>query len=281
MEERRKMLKLGRWLEKYLNPDIKPREYKTLAQDFIKVYDLDLELSPNDIMLEIIRRILERSSSQKGDNAYIWLHDDPLNLSRVVEKISRTMFQKEEDRKDFVPVVINVLKQDIMNVFSFKSYISDAFREIKDSEETWQLTLGKKQLEQERADIKNYNFEQPIILLCNEYGKFHTALIIDRAATEMKLIQEFINDSTPQEFPDRALLNKRSPSVKGWNIQTNFQWGAAISRVFFDFLIADGQSYIVFCKHCGRFSVASRLKKDRLPEKLFCSDRCRTANKLK
>ena len=290
MENRKRMLKLGGWLERYLNPDVKPEEYKTLEQDFIKVYDLDLKFSHNDIMFEIIRRILELCGAQKGDNAYIWLCDDPLNLQRVVEDISRTMLQNEEDlqlqneedRKDFVPIVISVLHQNIMNVFRFRSYISDVFREIKGSEETWQLTLGKKQLEQERAVIKNYNFEQPITLLCHEYGKFHTALIIDRASTELKLTQELVNDSTPQEFPDRAPPGKESTIIKEWNIPTTgFQWGAAIARVFFDFLMAGGQSYIVFCKHCGRFSVASRLKKDGSPEKLFCSDRCRTANKLK
>lgn len=58
-----------------------------------------------------------------------------------------------------------------------------------------------------------------------------------------------------------------------------FPWGVVVSKMFLDFLNLGGQKHIIFCKYCGRFSLSKRLKPDGSPEKIFCSDICRTAYK--
>ena len=59
------MIKLGEWLETYLNPEIKAREYRKLAEDFIKKYDIDFKLTKNDITLQLFQFLDDQSPETK------------------------------------------------------------------------------------------------------------------------------------------------------------------------------------------------------------------------
>ncbi|MBT6338043.1 MAG: hypothetical protein HOJ48_01975 [Desulfobacula sp.] len=277
-----KMIKLGEWLEKYLDPDITVWGYRKLAHEFIDFYNINHGITKNDISLKIIELV----ESQENDirNFYkknhistirkqgrkIYTKEDPLKLMDIIEKIASQQYNDEEDVECF----INPLRRDMISVYEYKEYIQHAFQLISKTQEAWETTLIKQNEKETWRTIRdesgeiveeiNPGISQTIFQLMNSYKEIHTILEENRAEQTIFLAKQF-------DFHGHCFSKEYVQGNPNSEESSHFPWRIAASRAFFDFLLLGGQEYILFCKLCGKFTVIRR--KGR---KKFCSDICRT-----
>lgn len=278
-----KMIKLGEWLERYLNLDTKYWEYRQLAHDFIDLYQVNHGITKNEITLKIIDTIESQAKEirdyyKKGHIAsieearrFIYSKKDPLKLLNIVEQVAREQYSDEEDVECFV----YPLRLRTISVYQYKEFVNHALQLILSSQKPWAaaiIDLDKKQTWTEIRDessgdiIKTIEPEIPqtIFGLSDNYKKIFDVLKINKSDSTISLQKQF--DMDGHHFSKEYVLS--NPDCEK---SSHFPWEIAASRAFFDFLFLGGQEYFLFCKHCGKFTVIRR--KGR---KKFCSDICRT-----
>lgn len=273
------MIKLGEWLETYLNPDIKAREYRKLAEDFIRLYDVDFELTKNDITLQLFQFLDDQSpETKKGlidtlsnlDSFRIGklsLEEtpkiDPAPLGRALH--SNLSSKPEGKILDFINSKIDYGKSNTLERRFFfwieysylnfaraiyiKAIAINTFTEITTKEGLWGNVF---------EDYQEWKVGSS--LLIREYNHLVEKLMVSNKTT-VKKIKTFTTDRG-HNFSDIAQQNDTGSC---------FPWSVVLARVFFDFLFLGGQDRICFCKQCARFCVAKRKKR-----KEYCSNLCRT-----
>ena len=65
-KDTKRVIELGKWLEVYLNPDIKAREYRTLAKAFIKLYDVDFKLEEDELTIKFFECFDKQNEETKN-----------------------------------------------------------------------------------------------------------------------------------------------------------------------------------------------------------------------
>lgn len=307
--DKKRMLELGGWLERYLNPDIKAREYKALATEAIKFYGIDFKLSENDISLQVAK-FIESQPEGERDN-YI---DAAKSFSGLAFLVKKTLIEKVA----FDACIVGELKYedlgfddyDAKELNRFRLYLTSGSKEENAlisivngsidrfySSEKYQgilTTLTQKgmdisDIESKKNEIKDLLCQRDLFLwwiepvlkhLSNLYYSQEKLIPFFKNKVKDEFYIEQYNELIPflsgshannfkivQRFSDKydhAYVTNEHPSF--------FPWDVVTSRIGIDFLMLGGQEYFLFCKHCGRFTVAKRKGC-----KKYCSDICRTA----
>ena len=68
-KEEQRAIALGEWLEKYLNPNLKPSGYKELASEAISLYNMDFALN-DDLSLKAIENFLRTDKRCPTNSRY-------------------------------------------------------------------------------------------------------------------------------------------------------------------------------------------------------------------
>lgn len=281
-----RMIKLGEWLERFLNPDIKIWDYRELAKQFIKSYDINFGLSKNDVTLQVLELIEKQPKDIQNyykKDVYpvhkVLNSEDPLKIKSFVIKIFtdfiKTNSLSAEIDQD-VEAAMKVAMPILYGIYRYKKLVIDLFHSISKFNDSWQRTLYRQ--EEKEIDLEIYdesgNFirfehhEQKVSTVKFDYGGIHTVLSEDPSSQALKFNKEFDIDG---HHVSKEYI-KNHPDCDS---PSHFPWNIAISRVFFDFLKLGGQDYFLFCEHCGRFTAIQR--KGR---KKFCSDICRSNNRF-
>ncbi len=281
------MIKLGEWLERYLDPDVTIWGYRKLAHEYTDLYNINHGITKNDVSLKIIELVESQEdyirdfykknhiSTDSNKGRTIYTGKDPLKLREVIKTIAHQQFVDEDDVECF----IHSLNEDMLSVYEYKEYTQQAFQLISKAQEPWETTLIK-QIEKEAWRIIkdesgeiveeiNPQLPQTILLMMNSYKNIHTSLIENRVKQNITLVKQFDLDghSFSKEYVQANPDSEES---------SHFPWRIAVSRAFFDFLLLGGQDYFLFCEYCGKFTVIKR--KGR---KKFCSDICRSNKRFK
>jgi len=280
----KKMVELGLWLEKYLHPEIRPWEYKTLANEFLDLYNVEFDLSPDDITLQLFQFLYEQPPEKK--DSYVEKMLEVGSLADCAIEIIRTHTHFETNSKFEklcsgqsieIKNILNLIKDKVIytvpgdfeiefldewikhsyKVFAHALLIqliaNEAFHKICIDPKPWYNSINDA-FEKERFYLSNKNKSR----LLSGYNDLVVNLRInENGAKKVKVF----NDKYHHSFSDPG-----HPSC--------FPWNVAVSLIFFDFLFLGGQEYFMFCEQCGRFTAIQR--KGR---KKFCSDICRTAHK--
>ncbi len=277
-----RMIQLGGWLEKYLNPNINLQEYRKLAKEFIYLYNIDHGITKNEITFKIIELVESQekeirdfyrtgySSLDYVNLPAIESNTDPLKLKEAIEKMAVQLSNNEDDKASFItPIFL-----DMLSVYKYKEFIQHVFRWISKTQDPWEITL----IDQRRKEawlqtidesgeiIEEIAPQRPLIIRKMEehYAEIHTTVSIHQIDQTISLVKSF--DQKGHSFSNEFV--QKYPDHEESSL---FPWQIVASRAFFDFLFLGGQEYFLFCKYCGKFTLIRR--KGR---KKFCSDICRT-----
>jgi len=292
------MIQLGEWLERYLNPNTKPWEYRDLAKTAISFYNIDLQLS-DEITFEVMNIFDEQSDEIKEhisdlEKRDVILCSSPPGLGLLKESFSQDQYKNFLDEIDryrpfthneseaFKTIVrISVFIDEIAILFSNRSYgltkilhtknaILDfidfkwfsisAFKKIAACPELWSQTFD--------SSLKNEIKKKEIKKKERVYYDTPFQLIYSSSLSIFEVIH--IQSGVAKKA---TTFNPSTLYYSDWKEinRTVFPWGPVVSKILIDFLLLGGQEYFLFCKHCGKFTVIKR--KGR---KKFCSDICRT-----
>jgi hypothetical protein len=288
--ERSRMLELGQWLQDYLAPDTNTEAYRKLAKDFLRIYNVDFDLSANEISLKIFE-LMEKSKSQHDQRDFIQCIDDMQeDVSRVMGKPQQyqsfnfqTLYDKyPSERKAILDALKAVIFKralttlnelelanfDYFLLYDWTSYclhtvsrsirlkelLVSTFDGILNCGTAWDWYFEKKAINDEYFS-KTYSNR----MLQKGYDYGYNCL-----ADEIKIQPGKIKKITV--FRTKFSMSSQQKYM-GSSI---FPWEAAASKMFFDFLFLGGQDHFKFCDYCGAFTVIRR--KD---SKKFCSNLCR------
>ena len=270
-----KMLQLGEWLELYLNPNIKPWQYKKLAEDAIEILNIDFKISENDITLQAITLIEKQPPEikkwylnsnhieqfiSKAKNPNCTNADDPCNIMSLITAAAAGMngFLSMDSYKEWISS--NAIR--ILDIYSARLIIDNLLKTIISSEKPWTYAIDEifKPLEDNsdnlKKAIKEFDSSLSPQILINHYSEIADTLIIQKG--EAKIIRKFQKNI-------QDIINHPSSGIP-----TAFPWIIVISRIFFDFFMLGGQEYCSFCEQCGKFIVSQRKKRRKT-----CSNNCR------
>ncbi len=290
-KEFQRMIVLGEWLEKYLNPDARVWEYRELLKDAITLFNIDFNLQ-DELSLKAVPLVCEQPSEVKDilSNPHIMgsLWDEVFDDNRpkpdlkkreeVEEFISNLEISKHQkaalwvvlrlvlivDQEVDASAMLSILlktqfsfvQYEVLDIFSFKWITNEVLKKINQKKELWSNTF-KTGLDS-KDSFTCFSFYE---IYENSHSIFEAINITEEGAYKTMTF-----DSPTCEYTSLG---------DGYSL---FPWGPVVSKILIDFLFLGGQDYYLFCEQCDRFAVIRR--KGR---KKFCSDLCRTThgNELK
>ncbi len=280
-KETERMIKLGEWLENYLNPEIKARDYRALAKEFLRLYDVDFKLEENELTIKFFECLDKQDEETKSFYQKIWEWEDFIRSNDLVGNeldplmiksfFRELIFNVQDGKKigkymEITPFTVTFDDNSIADSFSKKvaylvifldyekSQVHELLEIIGCSKEHWQRTLFNIDNGLVKPKVENETLLSESFV--NKYCGLGDKLFINEESGLMELRKKFIGPEWYLEiFPENTSV---------------FPWDIAHTRVFFDFLLLGGQNHIHFCKQCGRFTVIKR--KGR---KEYCSSLCR------
>ena len=254
--DRNRMYELGEWLSKCLNPKIMLSELDSVFQEGLVVLNIEdnlscfLHIDPDGIF---IRRFFGHRSitSENYNQEMIVLQHE---IRKAVIKY-RTQGYNSRNLDNFVNHLNELnknhnlsLSDDFLEFITYLSLNNDLLKRLSKTKLSWQ---------KEFHTLSNDNN--------NVLGS-----IIHQNVLSYTLIHETINKNDAYKLQNKLTEAFDDPASHDM---------AVFSHILFEFLRSGGQNHIIFCKHCGRFTFAKRLKPSGIPAKEFCSNKCRTANK--
>ena len=262
--DRKRMLELGKWLEKCLNPYIKLIEINNIFEEGVTI----LKVKCRDFIPETLFENIDTNSDEDEFNRFgifgvlsgmteeerqpIVKLQNEIRLLRIQDRpqtnndsMKASNFLERLNELNQIP---NLSFSEEINFIDFLFLNELLLRYLLEIKLSWRKVFYT--LSNKKNDALGY------IISINLQSYSSIVEIIDGENGEYKLQKKF-----------HAAFEDTIP-----------RYMALFSHIFFNFLILGGQKHIVFCKRCGRFSVGKRLKPDGNPEKQFCTDICRTAN---
>ena len=256
-----RMIKLGEWLERCLNPNIKPWEINDLFNEGLKLIGIrhqriqpskiieNLKLKPEDTVYNNIKslssKIKKYQELEKPFDLISFKEDEDGNLPDGIFKektVQQAMFAMEKFKKENPGVS---LEREIYFFFLHIKEVNALLKELYKSQLPWQKAI-------------------PIL---DQKEPFHGA-IHNLKNNFQNITQTFIEENEQIKI-SKAIQSGITLS------ETEWCYRIVLSNIFFDFLLLGGQDYFMFCEHCGRFTAIQR--KGR---KKFCSDICRSNNRF-
>ncbi len=270
-EQMKRIVELGEWLEEYLST--------TASASIIKMF----RKAPSLIGVE---DVLSR--------------DCPLCLS-LKGRLPKDKYSIEE---------LKEIKAKLKVFSDFHTYIGMVLDKIKESDAPWLETLATleddlpfavtttqlrsaysriwdviKKIDGEYIPTRSLiepNYPNPH-LTRGAMDKDDHADILDQLKKELphdpeKRLKELI-EAKQKEREASPMPADRSEPYEFSLINIGKNKGAPIyrvivARILFEFLMAGGQQYYIFCQQCGRFTLIQRAGR-----KKFCSDACRSAHR--
>jgi len=282
-KETTRMIKLGEWLENYLNPEIKPTGYRKLGNNFIELCGIDYVITPKDLTLSFLNLIEQQPENiQEYYKKDIYLKESPLGIFFGREDpLKIFLFLKNEVEKYFKEFDLNdpllagdLIEQAVYTIFNiFYSRIKavQLFQLLLNSKTCWQHAL----FEKAKTEIEEITYKE-----CRMINRFPgKSNIVESFMENYNKIQTIINKDFVSEklifrkhfsFEEKIITEKKILSNPNFEIPSCFPWDIALSYAIFEFLKFGGQDHIHFCNQCGRFTVIKR--KNR---KEYCSSLCR------
>ena len=287
-----RMIKLGEWLETYLNPEIKPREYRELAKNFIKLYNVDFELKENELSIKFFECLDKQDDETKNFYQEIWAWEDcylenwgqndwyvekytwiPGFIKNEIDPLMikaflRTLIldlqggQESENSSNLIPIYTTFNYKNADDYAeSVASHVIFLDSEKKAAIELLTIVHNSTnpwqhvlyEIDSDLIETKNITLDA----FAGDYSKLANKLSVSHSTETIDIRTGFVD-------PSCFHLN-----VFPKNISV-FPWDIALARVSLDFFELGGQNHTHFCKQCGRFTVIKR--KGR---KEYCSSLCR------
>jgi len=260
-----KMISLGKWLEKFLDDDIRPWQFRELAREAVTLMKVEYDVNPdnnffkdidlvkpksNEIFLEALGRFLKENKyrNEAGDEFEI-IGSKAYDLT--LKKGANLTLSTIADRWF-----------EWSNLLALRTSVICLLKEINKSECPWDQVIPKIQ----KGEYTNSTNPADVFRCSNKI----TEVLINNYS---KLTEAFVE--TEESLKKRTVIVFIRPLL-GSQPSGHFPLDIMLSRIFFDFLLLGGQEYYGFCDYCGKFYVVQRKGRKR-----FCSDICRTANQKK
>lgn len=230
----------GKWLERFLNEDVHGWEFRELAEDAIKILNLDYTLTEAEPFITLIRICNWETSAP-------FTEEKPHGDSQFKEKISKAVdmwlamgdFASNPNRMGGDPgfpdsrvASIRAAADDFRWLGVARIFVYVLLKAIYKSSVPWS----------KNPDICSL-FSKDDLFFLQVYTKITTTIKMEPG--NIRWVHVFVEDNS-------------------------FKFLPVFSHIFFKFLFSGGQDYTGFCEHCGKFFVSQR--KGR---KKFCSDECR------
>jgi len=290
--ERSRMLELGQWLQEYLSPGTTAKDYAKLAQQFIRLYNVNFKVLRNEISLQLFELLDKPGVSEEHIIQVLFTlcefivdtPEDQRSFKRIGKNDSITdAIIQICFRNEFVPlnskyndmavvyyeraqIVMEDFKENLLqrrNMITF-------FLKIKGCNTSWEHYFSE----------KVHNFRKRISKRkkgSDSQLKFGEGGMIDQMMSSYNgCLSDEIYCKRGKFHEIKVFRGKALPPAPVFEKDLPFfPWKEAAARVFFDFLFAGGQDHFKFCEYCGGFTVIRRKG-----SKKFCSDRCRAHHRL-
>ncbi|MDD2390715.1 MAG: hypothetical protein PHP23_13405 [Desulfobacterales bacterium] len=265
-----KMISLGKWLEKFLDDDIRPWQFLELAREAVVLLSAEYEVNPNNGFLKDIDLVkpqnnenfieaLKRSLKEKKDNNETKLD----TIKRIGSKSYESGLKKGID---FSKTILLDRWLEWRQLLLFRLNVIVLFEEINKSDLLWDQVIPKIQEGKHNIPDKP-NGSGLGLCYSNRTVEYLIAKYSQQSETFLKQKDGRLKKQIAYVF---------THPFRGSDPSEHFPLDIMLSRIFFDFLLLGGQDYYGFCDYCGKFYVVQRKGRKR-----FCSDICRTANQKK
>jgi len=264
-KEYAKVIQLGEWLEKYLNPSIKTSEYRKLAQDAYQIYDIYIygggEVG-SDYALSKMAQFIE--GQPKKDQKF---YKEGLDVDKY-RMISTGEDPLKLKGRAVMPEINGILKKEDININRHLAKCAERCLEVY-----WFQAISK-QLFKRVATLDRWEdaflpdgtgTEYAYDEIREPYSKLFQEIGVDELTRDVRIL----NSIDP-----RSITTKRNDSMPLMSTLNFFPWNVLVSRIVIDFLVAGGQNYFLFCEQCGKFTTIKRQTR-----KKFCSNTCRTRHR--
>jgi hypothetical protein len=172
----KQMIQRGKWLEEFLNPDLKPWRYKQLALQFIDIYQVEFKLSRKDLSIQFLEMLAENPQIER------------VKLFHNFDSISTTQINH------------------INNLFKVKKIIETAFKIIQSNSKPWGYHFSETKL-REKHNQKDFNY----LKLVSVYDGLVNHLYMDEDGLIKKNV--FYVREFHECYPDES---EKRPSTFPW-----------------------------------------------------------------
>ncbi|WP_024334623.1 hypothetical protein [Desulfotignum balticum] len=250
-KDKKRMISMGQWIERYLNPGIKPHEFKKLIKEAKKILNISYPVDYNKTWISEMEKI--RFIDDQGFENLSYFEEyciDSFGQEMPLHPIVSPRYNIEP----FEPGDIRgYFRMDILNMLLKRKDIESIFQTIYKTNRPWNYLF---------ADIqKNETTEEDTIAECiigliNEYEEITDSFVVKKHRLEKA-----------KTFRYLGCYYSQGEEFEGFY---NLHFDSIISNMILNFLDLGGQDHFKFCDYCGRFTVIKRKG-----SKKFCSDLCR------
>lgn len=262
-----RLITMGQWIEKYLNPDIKIWEYRELARDSSEIYDLgfgdNYKITPEYALPEMVRFIEEQSKEdktfyKKGLNVDLYrvIGEGKDHLNLVGQGVMPEILGSSQEGNHNIKRHLQKCAERCLEVYRFQGLTKQLFKRIS-TLERWEDAF----LSDGTDNVYSYSE------ILTHYSKLHQKIGIDNNLRDVRILNSIVESQIKTKLEDGSLMISMLDS---------FPWCVIVSRMVLDYLFAGGKDYFAFCQYCGKFSSGKRKG-----EKKFCSNNCRSMHRHK
>ena len=237
----KRVMDLGSWLDRYINPDLSAWDIEDLVDDALKLLNIDHVRSYDDplvnAMIDLMKEHDLRHDYKKHEAT--WLNDTVQRFTEALRE-GGTLADYSADSQDQLVFDIQ------MSIIYFQGILDDIGELQKHKDTPWENLL----LTSARS-YPHKKSKEPFLL--EEYNNIRERLVIKNR--KLAVVHKMVYHDT--------------------NIKAEWvRFPAMVSRIFINFLREGGRDYCGVCKNCGKFILA-----ERKGQRQFCDGRCRIAYK--
>ncbi len=234
-----RMVELGKWLERYLDPSVESRKIKQLFQKGAALIGISESYIFNPGLISVFDALIFDKEINIFDHIETILNSEE-KQAELIEPIKNF---PGGDRSDFQGLFLETIK----NLLASRKEILFLLTELQKEQGPWKKVFAKlNESEPYSKYLKNLNWSYSS--LREEFD------VVDGEYQKVKVCDA---GDFARHFP----IVERNHDIISANI-------------FFNFLLLGGQDYFLFCEYCGKFTSIQR--KGR---KKYCSDICRVSHR--
>lgn len=244
------MISMGQWIERYLNPGIKPNEYRKLIKEAQKILNISYPLDYNKTWIsemEKIRFIDDQGFENLSYFEEYCIHsfNSGIALYPIDPRYNIEPFEPGDIRGYF--------RMDILDVLFRRKDIESIFQTIYETKRPWNYLF---------AEIQNNKAtEEDTIAECIKDLIYQYEGITESFVVKKHRLEKVKN------FHFFGSYYSQGEEFEGYY---SLYFDSIVSNIVLNFLDLGGQEHFRFCDYCGRFTVIRRKG-----SKKFCSDLCR------
>lgn len=238
----KRVMALGSWLDRYINPDLSPWDIEDLVDDALKLLNIDHVRNYVDPLVNAMIDFM----TEHGLRHDYKKHETRWN--KTVQRFAETL-REGGTLEDYSADSQDQLVFDIkMSIIYFQGILDDIGELQKHKDTPWEN-----------------------ILLTSARSYVH------KKGDEPFLLEEYNNIREKLVMKSRKLAAVHKMVYHDTNIKAEWvRFPAMLCRIYIDFLREGGRDYCGVCKNCGKFILA-----ERKGQRQFCDGKCRIAYKRK